>query len=49
MNSILLNVPTEWKTARLTLRAPSYSEDGEAVNKAIKDSIHELRQWLPFA
>lgn len=49
MSSILLNVASEVETARLILRAPSYSGDGEAVNKAIKDSIHELRQWLPFA
>ena len=49
MNSILLDVPSEVETARLILRTPSYSGDGEAVNKAIKDSIHELRQWLPFA
>lgn len=49
MNSILLDVPSEVETARLILRAPSYSGDGEAVNKAIKDSIHELRKWLPFA
>lgn len=49
MNSILLNLPSEVEAARLILRAPSYSGDGEEVNKAIKDSIHELRQWLPFA
>lgn len=49
MNSILLNVPSELKTERLLLRAPFYSGDGEAVNKAIENSIHELRQWLPFA
>ncbi|MEK6190218.1 MAG: GNAT family N-acetyltransferase [Carnobacterium alterfunditum] len=49
MNSILLDVPSELETARLILRAPYYSGDGEAVNKAIEDSIHELRKWLPFA
>ncbi|WP_039863025.1 GNAT family N-acetyltransferase [Planococcus donghaensis] len=49
MNSILLNVPSELKTERLLLRAPSYTGDAEAVNRAVEDSIQELRQWLPFA
>lgn len=49
MSSILLNVPSELQTERLLLRAPSYSGDGEAVNKAVEDSIGELRQWFPFA
>lgn len=49
MNSILFEVPSELQTERLILRAPSYSGDGVAVNKAVKDSIQELRQWLPFA
>ena len=49
MNSILLEVPFEVQTERLVLRAPSYSGDGDAVNEAVKDSINELKQWLPFA
>lgn len=49
MNRLLLNVPAEFKTERLYLRVPAYSGDGTVVNQAVKESIEELRVWLPWA
>ncbi|WP_053219976.1 GNAT family N-acetyltransferase [Virgibacillus senegalensis] len=48
MNPILMNIPAEIETDRLLLRRPEPG-DGEAVNQAIKNSIDELRPWMPFA
>ena len=49
MNPILLEVPIQLETERLMLRAPAQMGDGAIVNRAIIDSFHELKQWLPFA
>ncbi|PKR86544.1 GNAT family N-acetyltransferase [Heyndrickxia camelliae] len=49
MNPIMLDVPLQLETERLVLRAPHLKGDGEIVNEAIRDSIHELKAWLPFA
>lgn len=49
MNPILLYVPSQIETERLILRAPLQSGDGNIVNAAIRDSINELKVWLPFA
>lgn len=49
MNPILLDIPLRLETERLILRAPQQSGDGGIVNEAIKDSINELKPWLPFA
>ncbi|WP_409296864.1 GNAT family N-acetyltransferase [Peribacillus sp. SCS-26] len=49
MNPILIEVPERLETERLLLRAPRQSGDGAAVNAAIRDSFHELKEWLPFA
>ncbi|MEC1178821.1 GNAT family N-acetyltransferase [Metasolibacillus meyeri] len=49
MNPILLDIPLQLETDRLLLRAPRQSGDGSIVNEAIKDSINELKPWLPFA
>jgi ribosomal-protein-serine acetyltransferase len=49
MNPLLLEVPTRLETERLILRAPLLSGDGQAANEAIKESINELKSWLPFA
>lgn len=43
-----IDIPTEFETERLTLRAPRIG-DGSIVNKAIRESINELKLWLPFA
>ncbi|MCF3944819.1 GNAT family N-acetyltransferase [Oceanobacillus alkalisoli] len=49
MNPLLLDVPLQLESDRLILRAPLQTGDGEIVNQAIRDSIHELKEWLPFA
>ncbi|WP_440603928.1 GNAT family N-acetyltransferase [Bacillus sp. GB_SG_008] len=49
MNPILLDVPFQIETERLILRAPLQSGDGRTVNAAIKNSLNELKAWLPFA
>ncbi|MEI5906767.1 GNAT family N-acetyltransferase [Bacillus spongiae] len=49
MNPLLLDIPLQIETERLILRAPHQSGDGMIVNKAIKNSINELKEWLPFA
>ncbi|MCM3740308.1 GNAT family N-acetyltransferase [Oceanobacillus luteolus] len=49
MNPLLLEVPMQFETERLILRAPYKIGDGEIVNKAIKDSLYELKPWLLFA
>ncbi|GAA0344050.1 GNAT family N-acetyltransferase [Bacillus carboniphilus] len=48
MEPILLSVPTQIETDRLTLRAPSEG-DGRVVNVAIRESLNELKPWLSFA
>ncbi len=49
MNSLLLDIPMQLETERLLLRAPRQSGDGSIINEAIKDSLNELKAWLPFA
>ncbi|MGI8348457.1 GNAT family N-acetyltransferase [Niallia circulans] len=46
MNPILLDIPLRIETDRLILRAPHQAGDGDVVFHAIKDSFHELKQWL---
>ena len=48
MNQLLLDIPSQLETERLILRAPRQSGDGSIVNEAIKNSINELKDWLPF-
>ncbi len=45
---MLLNFPQEFETERLLIRLPKPG-DGKAVNEAIKESINELKAWMPFA
>ncbi|MCU0157827.1 GNAT family N-acetyltransferase [Bacillus safensis] len=49
MNPLLLDIPLQLETERLILRAPHQTGDGKIVNQAIKDSLSELKAWLPFA
>ena len=49
MSQLLLDIPLQFETERLILRAPRQSGEGSIVNEAIKDSIKELKDWLPFA
>jgi RimJ/RimL family protein N-acetyltransferase len=45
---ILLDLPDSFETERLLIRA-SKAGDGPAVNAALVESIHNLKQWLPMA
>ncbi|MDM5199292.1 GNAT family N-acetyltransferase [Fictibacillus enclensis] len=49
MNLKTLEVPLTLETERCILRAPGESRDGKIVNLAIRESLEELRPWLPFA
>lgn len=45
---ILLDFPESFESERLIIRAPLW-HDGAAVNEAIRESIEELRPWIPWA
>ncbi|MDF2923011.1 MAG: acetyltransferase [Paenibacillaceae bacterium] len=45
---ILLEIPESFESERLLIRAPLW-EDGAAINEAIKESIEQLRLWMPWA
>jgi RimJ/RimL family protein N-acetyltransferase len=47
-NPLLLDFPDQFETERLIIRAPRPG-DGAAANEAIRESIHELRPWMPWA
>ncbi len=47
-NLILLQIPEEFETKRLLIKSPMWG-DGKAVNTAIRESIEELRPWMPWA
>lgn len=49
MNPLLLDIPLRFETERLILRVPRQSVDSSIVNQAIKDSMNQLKTWLPFA
>jgi RimJ/RimL family protein N-acetyltransferase len=46
-DQILLEFPESFETERLFIRAPLWG-DGTLVNEAIRESIHELRPWMPW-
>ena len=48
MNPIMLDFPETFETERLVVRAPRWG-DGAALNAAIRESIAELRPWMPWA
>lgn len=48
MNPILLDIPEQFETERLLLRAPE-NGDGALVNAAIKETYALLHQWLKWA
>lgn len=41
-------IPEQIESERLILRAPRHN-DGALVNAAVRESIHELRLWMPWA
>ncbi|WP_261300566.1 GNAT family N-acetyltransferase [Paenibacillus andongensis] len=45
---ILYTIPESFESKRLFIRAPLW-EDGVRVNDAVKESIEELRPWMPWA
>jgi RimJ/RimL family protein N-acetyltransferase len=47
-NPLLLDFPDQIETERLIIRAPRPG-DGAAANEAIRETIHELRPWMPWA
>lgn len=45
---ILFEIPESFESERLWIRAPLWG-DGTAMNEAVKESIEELRPWMPWA
>lgn len=45
---ILLEIPDQFESDRLTLRVPR-AGDGPGVNAAVMDSLETLRPWMPWA
>jgi len=45
---LLLDLPEELTTARLTMRPPS-AGDGARINAAVIESAKELAEWMPWA
>ena len=48
MVPLLLDVPDQIRTARLTLRAPRLG-DGATILPAVRASLPELKVWMPWA
>jgi RimJ/RimL family protein N-acetyltransferase len=48
MNPLLLDIPEQFTTERLTISC-AHPGDGVATNAAIRDSIEELKPWMPWA
>jgi RimJ/RimL family protein N-acetyltransferase len=48
MNPLLLNFPDSFESERLLIRAPRPG-DGAPMNAAVRESIDELRPWMPWA
>lgn len=47
VNPLLLDIPAQFETERLTIRAPRVGDE-VAFNRAVSESIEELRVWLPW-
>lgn len=45
---LLLDFPEQFETRRLLVRAPQWG-DGTPLNEAIRESLNELRPFMPFA
>jgi ribosomal-protein-serine acetyltransferase len=48
MNPVLLDIPTELSSKRLTLRTPR-TGDGPLIFPSVQESLAELKQWMPWA
>jgi RimJ/RimL family protein N-acetyltransferase len=47
-NPLLLDFPDQIETERLIIRSPRPG-DGAVINAAVRESINELRPWMPWA
>lgn len=47
MNLLMLDIPEEFTSERLLIRAPR-AGDGAELNAVVRDSIEQLRPWLPW-
>ena len=47
MNPVLLDIPESLETERLLIRCPR-AGDGAEVNAAIRETLEELRPWMPW-
>ena len=47
-NPVLLDIPDAFESERLIIRAPRPG-DGAVANEAIRESLAELRPWMPWA
>jgi RimJ/RimL family protein N-acetyltransferase len=45
---VLLEIPERFESERLLIRAPEWG-DGAVINEAVRESIKELRPWMPWA
>lgn len=45
---VLVDFPEQFESKRMIIRAPLWG-DGAANNEAIRESIEELRPWMPWA
>lgn len=48
MDPILRDFPSTFDTERLTIRCPQPG-DGAEMNAAVRESLNELRPWMPWA
>lgn len=48
MNAVMRDFPDSFESERLVIRAPRFG-DGADVNAAVRESIAELRPWMPWA
>lgn len=48
MEPLLIEVPGEFRTARLVLRTPR-AGDGVTILPAVRESLAELKVWMPWA
>ncbi|WP_028610618.1 GNAT family N-acetyltransferase [Paenibacillus harenae] len=48
MNPILYSIPESFESSRLLIRAPLWN-DGAQLNEAVRESLDELRPWMPWA
>jgi RimJ/RimL family protein N-acetyltransferase len=48
MDPLLIDIPEQIVTDRLIIRGPRVG-DGAKMNEAIRESIEELRPWMPWA